>query len=119
MQNDDREMEALSKAIVEAILGSNDVQRALKKVESIELSSNNSIMVFVVKLDSLSEVKEKLEKGTLREIKPPAKKKACKKTEKKEVIDGKILSLNEEKFLNYLSQNFDQEIWLKRLKLTL
>lgn len=118
MNPDDKEMEKLSKAIVEAILGSDDVKKALHKVQNIEFESPNSFMVFVVKLDSLADVKGKLKKADITEIKPK-KPKARKKKDISDVIDGRVLSKNEEKFLHYIAENFDQKDWLKKLKISL
>jgi len=49
----------------------------------------------------------------------PKKRKGRKISPKPSIVDGKIISKNEQKFLDYLSLNFDQQEWLKRNKLKL
>jgi hypothetical protein len=119
----EKEMEELSKAIVEAIMGSNDVKEALEKLKKIDSNTANSIMVFMVRMDSLSNTNEKC-----RKIDPiieeslrlkPKKRRGRKAQEKPFIVDGRILSRNEQKFLDYLSFNFDQIAWLKKNKLKL
>jgi len=117
----EREMENLSKAIVDAILSSSDVKEALEKLQKLDASTANSIMVFLVRLDSLSEIsgnevqKEKFIEEAMK-LKPQ-KRRGRKKQASPPIIDGKIISKNEEKFLDYLSKNFDQAKWLKNNKL--
>ena len=116
-------MEALSKAIVEAIIGSSDVKEALDKLKKLDASAANSIMVFMVRLDSLSGANDSGKKldpviEEALEMKPK-KRKGRKPQEKPRVVDGKIISKNEQKFLDYLSLNFDQQEWLKKNKLKL
>lgn len=116
--DNDKEMDDLSKAIVESILNSEDVKRSLKKMQKTSDSAKNSIMVFMVRLDSLSEQAEK-EKGIEACRLKPKKRKPRKKIGKPEVIDGKTITGNEQKFLDFLSENFDQKEWLKRNKISL
>ena len=119
----EKDMEALSKAIVEAIIGSSDVKDALDKLQKIDAQAANSIMVFMVRLDSLSDVggKDKKMDPLIEEAleMKPKKRKGRKTHEKPPVVDGKIITKNEQKFLDYLSLNFDQQEWLKRNKLKL
>ena len=108
---------------MEAIIGSSDVKEALEKLQKIDANAANSIMVFMVRLDSLSGANGKgkhidpvIEEAL--ELKPK-KRKGRKPHEKPPVVDGKIISKNEQKFLDYLSLNFDQQEWLKKNKLKL
>jgi len=104
----EKDMEALSKAIVEAIIGSSDVKEALEKLQKIDAHAANSIMVFMVRLDSLSGAGEKgkrmdpvIEEAL--ELKPK-KRKSRKTSPRPPIVDGKIISKNEQKFLDYLAQ---------------
>lgn len=116
-------MEALSKAIVEAIMSSGDVKEALDKLQKLDASNINSIMVFMVRLDSLANGGEKGKKmfPIIEEpLKLKSKKRRARKSqEKPPIVDGKIISKNEQKFMDYLSLNFDQIAWLKKNKLKL
>lgn len=119
----EKDMEALSKAIVEAIIGSSDVREALEKLKKLDAGAASSIMVFMVRLDSLSGANGKgknmdpiIEEAM--EMKPK-KRKSRKTSPKPPIVDGKIISKNEQKFLDYLSLNFDQQEWLKKNKLKL
>jgi hypothetical protein len=117
------DMENLSKAIVEAILGSDEVSQALGRVNMSVEGFGKNFMVFVVNLDSLADAKKK-EKERLdsaineADIKPKRRRPA-KKENSPDIIDGKLITENEKKFQDFLSENFDSESWLKNLKLRL
>ncbi|MDH5542481.1 MAG: hypothetical protein OEY64_05910 [Nitrospinota bacterium] len=133
--NPDREMEKLSRAIVEAILASDDVKKSLEKLQHVDSSTYKSLMVFMLRLDSLSDFRNKLssdisdmdempdlemEKGD--EIAIPKKRKVRKSADKvflPDIIDGRIISGSEKKFLDFLADNFDQDTWLREHGLTL
>ena len=117
------DMEALSKAIVEAIMSSGDVKEALDKLQKLDAGNINSIMVFMVRLDSLAHGNEKGKKIEPLIEEPlrlkPKKRRGRKSQEKPSIVDGKIITKNEQKFMDYLSLNFDQIAWLKKNKLKL
>jgi len=133
--NPDREMEKLSRAIVEAILASDDVKQSLEKLQHVDSSTYKSLMVFMLRLDSLSDFRNKLssdisdmddmpdlelEKGD--ELSIPKKRKVRKNIDKAslpEIIDGRLISRSEKKFLDFLSEQFDQDSWLRKNGLTL
>lgn len=119
--NSGENMEKLSRAIVEAIMGSEDVRKALKKMQKLNDATASNFMVFMVKLDSLSDSQN--EKNGIRLEGIPGKRLKKRKTGKKSVkpfiVDGKLISENEKVFLDYISKNFDQKAWLEKNKLTL
>ncbi len=122
----DREMEHLSKAIVEAILGSDDVKKALEKLNTSEDTLGKNFMVFMVSLDSLNDAKrgtKSLEMGDLgempEEMPKPRRRRPVKRADTPDHIDGEPLSKNEKNFRDMLSDHFDTEAWLKSLKLRL
>ncbi len=118
-----KEMEELSRAIVEALLGSNDVKRSLDKLNKVESDANKNFMVFVLKIDSLAKQKgkgmENCKENEILQLKPKPTRKVRRKDEKPDIVDGKVISKNERKFLDYISKSFDQEAWLKWLRLKL
>ncbi len=122
-------MEHLSKAIVEAILGSDDVKKALEKLNSSEDTLGKNFMVFMVSLDSLNDAKKGIknhEMGEMGEMSDmpedmpkPRRRRPVKRTDTPDHIDGEPLSKNEKNFRDMLSDHFDSEAWLKSLKLRL
>lgn len=119
--NSSEDMEKLSRAIVEAIMDSEDVRRALKKMQKLNEAVTNNFMVFMVRLDSLSDSQN--EKNGIRLEEIPNKKLKKHRTARKSVspfvVDGKLISQNEKFFLDYLSKNFNQKAWLEKNKLKL
>ncbi len=122
----DREMENLSKAIVEAILASEDVKKALEKLNGSEEALGKNFMVFMVSLDSLNDAKKGGKSIELAEVNEapeelpkPRRRRPVKQHDTPDHIDGKPLSKNEKNFHDMLSDHFDTEEWLKSLKLRL
>jgi hypothetical protein len=116
-------MENLSKAIVEAILASEDVKQALEKLNATDDVTGKNFMVFMVSLDSLSDARklemEAKSAGLIPEMPKPKRRKPVKKSETPELIDGQLISPNEKKFHDFIAEKFDSESWLKRLRLKL
>lgn len=125
MNNPEGEMENLSKAIVEAILASGDVKKALERVQSSDSAAAKSLMVFMLRLDSIAEFKERLESeqdemfdlGIEDEQQKPKRRRLRKKNDLPplpDIIDGRVVSRSEKKFMEFLADNFDQTNWLKK-----
>lgn len=123
----EKEIETLSRAIVEAIIKSKDVRQAVNKLSNKEDLFSGSLMVLMVKLQNLADsvamddeeaFGDDIEDGAVIEndiINP---------TESKPIDfdsyeEGKKLSSNEAAFRKFLSENFDQKKWLKRHGLNL
>ncbi len=122
-KDNDNDMENLSKAIVEAILASEDVKQAIEKLGASDEAPSKNFMVFMVSLDSLSDMK-RLGSATqneemMPELPKPRRRKPVKKTDVPELIDGHPLSPNEKKFQDFVSDKFNSESWLKALRLKL
>jgi hypothetical protein len=124
-ENNDRHMDKLSRAIVEAILSSKDVKQALARLKKLEGKIDKTMMVFVLKLDSLTEAQsadftadsfteEYPAEEEQEEVKKPPARRVRRKGEIPEVIDGRPISASEKKFLEYLSERFDTQDWLKK-----
>ena len=123
--NPEGEMENLSKAIVEAILASGDVKKALEKVQASDSNISKSLMVFMLRLDSIAELKDRFEGepeelsdfGMEEELQKPKRRRLRKKGNLPalpDIIDGRVVSRSEKKFLEFLADNFDQGNWLKK-----
>jgi len=114
----DKEFEKLSKAITEAILNSKDVKKIIAEIREKDLFAPNSLMVMVLKLESLSAIKDCLndamEEDLENFIEPPNKKKE--KT-RRQYIDGKELDDQEIAFQDFLAKKFNQKKWLKKNRL--
>jgi hypothetical protein len=115
------DMENLSRAIVEAILGSGDVKQAMEKLSMPIDGFGKNIMVFVVNLDSVSEFQKKDGKKaeSMEEPPKPRRRKPTRKDSLPDLIDGRTVSENEKKFNDFMAENFDSGSWLKKLKLRL
>ena len=125
MNNPEGEMENLSKAIVEAILASGDVKKALEKMQASDSNIAKSMMVFMLRLDSIAELKDRFdadpeelsEFGMEDELQKPKRRRLRKKVNLPslpDIIDGRVVSRSEKKFLEFLADNFDQGNWLKK-----
>jgi hypothetical protein len=117
-----QDMENLSRAIVEAILGSGDVKQAMEKLNMPIEGFGKNFMVFVVNLESVSEFQKKEKKtGETSQQEPPKprRRKPTRKDSLPDLIDGRIVTDNEKKFQDFMAENFDSGSWLKKLKLRL
>jgi len=114
----DKEFEKLSKAITEAILNSKDVKKIIAEIREKDLFTPNSLMVMVLKLESLSAIRDCLNDAMEEDLdtltEPPNKKKE--KTYK-HYIDGKELDSSEIAFQEFLIKKFNQKKWLKKNRL--
>lgn len=123
-ENDpDKEMENLSKAIVEAILASDDVKSALEKLNESPEAVGKNFMVFMVSLDSLNGFKAGRKdidfEGLSEEMPKPKRRRPGRKPMMPDLIDGKPVSENEKRFQDMMSDQFDSDEWLKKLRLRL
>lgn len=119
-------MENLSKAIVEAILASGEVKKALEKVQASDsAAAAKSLMVFMLRLDSIAELKDRFESETedlsdfgIEDEQPKPKRRRLRKKSDQpslpDIIDGRVVSRSEKKFLEFLADKFDQSNWLKK-----
>ncbi|MBI3581881.1 MAG: hypothetical protein HY098_07390 [Nitrospinae bacterium] len=116
-----QDMENLSRAIVDAILRSDDVKHAMEKLNMPIDGVGKNLMVFVVNLDSVSEFQKKDGKidGAAQEAPKPRRRKPSKRDSLPDLIDGRRVSENEKKFQDFVSDKFDSNAWLKKLRLRL
>ena len=114
------QFEKLSKAITEAVVTSEKVQKVVEEIQKKDGICPQSFMVLVLKMQVLTESLElNIEQDDTAE-KPVTKKRTRKKTSKKsQYIDGRKLSQHELNFEEFLSKQFDSENWLKKNRLTL
>ncbi len=123
----EKEMETLSRAIVEAIVKSRSVRKAISKLSNKEDLFSGSLMVLMLKLQSLADsasiddeeaFSDEARHGAVieDEINLLAKKKPI---DSDIYEEGKKLTPNEAAFRKFLSDNFDQQKWLKRHGLNL
>jgi len=116
----DENMDDLSKAIVDAIMNSRDVRKAIRKLSEMDDNYAKSFMVLMLKVQNLTDTMEDpqgttrrsaeftIDPGQLLEKKP--------KRTRRDVtnrIDGKVETPNEIAFREYLASLFDQDEWLK------
>jgi hypothetical protein len=106
----EEELEKLSKAIAEAIFNSKNVKKIIEKIREKELILPHTLMVMVLKLETLSNISDG-DRDNLDIIKEYRKKK---KKYKRQLIDGKELDTNEIAFQEFLVKKFDDKEWLKK-----
>ena len=113
------QFEKLSKAITEAVVTSEKVQKVVEEIQKKDGICPQSFMVLVLKMQVLTESLElNIEQDDTAE-KPVTKKRTRKKTSKKsQYIDGRKLSQHEIDFEDFRSKRFNSEDWLKNNRLT-
>ena len=113
------QFEKLSKAITEAVVTSEKVQKVVEEIQKRDGICPQSFMVLVLKMQVLTESLElNIEQDDTAE-KPVTKKRTRKKTSKKsQYIDGRKLSQHEIDFEDFSNKRFNSEDWLKNNGLT-
>tara|TARA_B100001105_G_C22124754_1_gene329077 strand:- start:1 stop:372 length:372 start_codon:yes stop_codon:yes gene_type:complete len=113
------QFEKLSKAITEAVVTSEKVQKVVEEIQKKDGICPQSFMVLVLKMQVLTESLElNIEQDDTAE-KPVTKKRTRKKTSKKsQYIDGRRLSQHEIDFEDFSNKRFNSEDWLKNNRLT-
>ena len=112
----DKEMERLSRAIVEAIVKSKDVRRAISDLSETEDIHSKSFMILMLKVANLAEAMgmetpSSLDEDSSDEARRPARKEV--ETCGGDYEDGKKLSEAEAAFREFLSSRFDENRWLR------
>lgn len=116
--NQDREIEKLSKTIVEVLLKSKEVKKILSKLAEQGSVSADSFMILMLKVHSLTEASRK-EDPRKKTDSPRRKRTIRKMTGSKQSVDGVPLSQKEISFLEYCVDQFDEDDWLKKNRITL
>lgn len=110
-RNPPEEFDRLSKAIIEAILSSAKVKQALAELRGGNIKLDNSHMVLVLNMRGMSHGDENYI-GQPNETTP-------KKRDFSYQVDGRELSRNEIEFYKHEANNFDEDGWLKKIKISL
>ncbi|MFH1995211.1 MAG: hypothetical protein ABIJ24_05920 [Nitrospinota bacterium] len=105
------ELDRLSKAIIEAILSSAKVKQALAELREGSIKLDNSHMVLVLNMKGMSH-------GGENHIEQPNET-TPKKRDFSHQVDGRDLSRNEIQFYEHEANNFDEDGWLKKIKISL
>ena len=113
------QFEKLSKAITEAVVTSEKVQKVVEEIQKKDGICPQSFMVLVLKMQILTEsLNLKVEQSDA-DVKPATKKRNRRNTTKKsQYIDGRKLSKREIDFEEFLNERFDSNKWLKKNGLT-
>lgn len=118
----EKNLEKLSKAIINAIMSSNEVKRAMANINSQDILCSKSVMVLIMRLQSLAEFAEanddndtNEERHEVNEYKEPEGKQFT--PNKVQLIDGKELTANELAFQEYCINKFKEREWLKKIKI--
>jgi len=123
----DRNMEVLTRAIVEAITKSREVKEAVKKLSETDEICSKSFMVLMLKVANLADTMgldfpsscnhDQPEKRSQRYAADLGTDEADSTPIEKKREDGGGLSSREKEFRKFLEEKFDQEAWLKKLGL--
>ncbi len=123
------DMDILSKVIVDAIMKSKDVRRAIRKLSDSDESRQKSFMVLMLKVQNLVDSMEPGDDSLSREIHidPDEIERQAKvrkpvenwKRKSRFVVDGKMETPQELAFREFLSKKFDQDEWLRKNGLTM
>ena len=117
----DKEYEKLNEAIMKAIITSDEIKDLLQDYKSKDMIKHMAVLNLVLSLEELSEViltnceTYDLECVDDNETSVPAKNNVP-KTGKKYFIDGENLSQNEILFERFCQGKFDEQAWLKKIK---
>lgn len=106
------ELDRLSKAIIEAILSSSKVKQALAELRDKNIKLDNSHMVLVLNMKGIPD-------GDKPSIDQPSGASAPKKKDLRYQIDGRELSRNEIQFYEHEANSFDENEWLKKIRISL
>lgn len=123
-KNNEKDMEILTRAIVDAITKSRDVREAMRRLTESDEVCAKSFMVLMLKVRSLAETMGLDFPSSCShdpEKSPPVKEK--KKADSRQdsfkklmacYVDGKQLTPREMEFCEYLATKFDSDEWLKK-----
>jgi hypothetical protein len=117
----DKEYEKLNEAIMKAIITSDEIKGLLQEYQSKDMIQHMAVLNLVLSLEELSEVilnnceTYDLECVDEKESSQVAQSKST-ETGKKYFVDGKNLTQNEILFERFCQGKFDENAWLKKIK---
>ena len=127
----EKEYENLNDAILKAIVSSKEIQKILVKLKEQEEIDNMAVLNLFLSLDELYEmISEKDNNSISYKLEPVESKQSAdkdKETKKKtpspiksgNIIDGKLLTVNETLFENFYQGRFNEETWVKKARIRL
>jgi hypothetical protein len=117
----DKEYEKLNEAIMKAIITSDEIKGLLQEYQSKDMIQHMAVLNLVLSLEELSEVilnnceTYDLECVNEKESSQVTQSKST-ETGKKYFVDGKNLTQNEILFERFCQGKFDENAWLKKIK---
>ena len=127
----EKEYENLNDAILKAIVSSKEIQKILVKLKEQEEIDNMAVLNLFLSLDELYEmISEKDNNSISYKLEPVESQQSAdkdKETKKKtpspiksgNIIDGKLLTVNETLFENFYQGRFNEETWVKKARIRL
>jgi hypothetical protein len=118
----DKEYEKLNEAIMKAIITSDEIKELLQEYQSKDMIQHMAVLNLVLSLEELSEVilsnceTYDLECVDDKENSSQSTQSKSKDTGKKYFVDGKNLTQNEILFERFCQGKFDEQAWLKKIK---
>ena len=119
----DKEYENLNNAILQAIVGSEDVQDVLSRFKNQHLMDDKAVLNLFLSLDELYQIiheepsdpaSYKLEPRTVSE--KPVKQEESSSKKETSLVDGEALTNNEVLFEKFFQRNFNEKSWMKKAR---
>ena len=119
----DKEYENLNNAILQAIVGSEDVQDVLSRFKNQHQMDDKAVLNLFLSLEELYQmINEKSSGPAEYKLEPSSHTKPTNKIEKpvlgeESIIDGEILTFNETLFEKFFQGTFNESKWMKKARI--
>ena len=119
----DKEYENLNNAILQAIVGSEDVQDVLSRFKNQHQMDDKAVLNLFLSLEELYQmINEKSSGPAEYKLEPSSNTKPTNKIEKpalgeESIIDGEVLTLNEILFEKFFQGTFNESKWMKKARI--
>ena len=119
----DKEYENLNNAILQAIVGSEDVQDVLSRFKNQHQMDDKAVLNLFLSLEELYQmINEKSSGPAEYKLEPSSHTKPTNKIEKsalgeESIIDGEVLTLNEILFEKFFQETFNESKWMKKARI--
>ena len=119
----DKEYENLNNAILQAIVGSEDVQDVLSRFKNQHQMDDKAVLILLLSLEELYQmINEKSSGPAEYKMEPSSHSKPTNIKEKpafgeESIIDGEVLTLNEILFEKFFQGTFNESKWMKKARI--
>ena len=114
-----KDLQDLSRAISRAIMNSEEVRETLFRLNRQRLIGSESFLALVLRMVDLVELVEgRADRANNASARRTTTRRRRKSIDAR-IVDGRRLSTNELAFLKFCQENFDEEEWLRSLRIRL